>query len=146
MDEYFDLGHYSRPVTTTSAETQLWFDRGLAWTYGFNHDEAIRCFEQAAIHDSRCAMAQWGIAYAAGPNYNKQWKAFDVIDLEKSLNLAHSATQRALALADRATPWEQAIIGPLAERYPSNDASSVTPIWNESYAVAMRKAYLDHVP
>ncbi len=22
-------------------------------------------------------MAHWGIAYAAGPNYNKQWEAFD---------------------------------------------------------------------
>ena len=28
---YFDLGTYSRPVTTTAPEAQLWFDRGLVW-------------------------------------------------------------------------------------------------------------------
>ena len=29
MDDYYDLGTYSRPVTTRSAQAQLWFDRGL---------------------------------------------------------------------------------------------------------------------
>ena len=41
---YFDLGGHSWPVTAT-AEAQTWFNRGLIWTYGFNHEEAIRCFE-----------------------------------------------------------------------------------------------------
>src|SRR5580693_10731794 len=45
--EYYDLGRHSRPVTTSSPEAQTWFDRGLVWTYGFNHDEAVYCFEQA---------------------------------------------------------------------------------------------------
>jgi len=141
MTNYYDLGSYSMPVTTTSAEAQMWFDRGLAWTYGFNHDEAIRCFQKAAEHDPSCAMAQWGIAYAAGPNYNKQWKAFDVLDLEASLALAHGATERALSLAASARALEQAIIAPLAQRYPTRDSSAVTPVWNDDYAVAMRKAY-----
>jgi len=61
----FDMGSYSRPVRTGSAEAQRWFDRGLAWCYGFNHDEAIRCFERAARADPDCAMAHWGVAYAA---------------------------------------------------------------------------------
>jgi hypothetical protein len=52
-------------------------DRGLLWCYGYNHDEAVRCFKKAAKHDPKCAMVHWGIAYAAGPNYNKQWVAFD---------------------------------------------------------------------
>ena len=34
--EYYDLGIYSRPVSTSSNEAQKWFDRGLAWTYGYN--------------------------------------------------------------------------------------------------------------
>lgn len=42
--DYFDLGDYSRSVTTTSDEAQTWFDRGLRWTYGFNHEEAAACF------------------------------------------------------------------------------------------------------
>jgi tetratricopeptide (TPR) repeat protein len=141
MSSYYDLGTYSKPVTTDSKVAQLWFDRGLAWTYGFNHDEAIRCFQKAAEHDPTCAMAQWGIAYAAGPNYNKQWKAFDVLDLEKSLTLACDATAKALSLAKNASPWEQTLIAPLAKRYPSRDTAAVTPIWNDDYAAAMRQAY-----
>jgi tetratricopeptide (TPR) repeat protein len=141
MSEYFDLGRYSKPITTTSPMAQLWFDRGLNWTYGFNHEEAIRCFEKAASFDPHCAMAQWGIAYAAGPNYNKQWKAFDVIDLERSLALAYGATERALELATGATALEQALIAPLARRYPARESAAVTAIWNEDYAAAMREVY-----
>ena len=66
-DGYYDLGTYSRPITTSSADAQLWFDRGLIWTYGYNHEEAIVCFETALEHDPQCAMAHWGIAYAVGP-------------------------------------------------------------------------------
>ena len=144
MSDYFDLGPHSRPVTTTSKEAQLWFDRGLLWCYGYNHEEAVRCFRKAAKHDSDCAMAQWGIAYAAGPNYNKQWVAFDPVDLKNSLNLACSATKQALKLLDQASPVEQALIRPLAKRYPLNEPGNVTPIWNDNYAAAMREVYRTH--
>src|SRR5262249_50265369 len=63
---YYDLGTYSRPITTISPEAQLWFDRGLIWVYAYNHEEGIKCFRKALEHDSRCAMAHWGLAYAAG--------------------------------------------------------------------------------
>ena len=60
-------------------------------------------------------MAHWGIAYAAGPNYNKQWVAFDPVDLKKSLNFAHTATAQALELLKHASPVEQALIKPLGQ-------------------------------
>ena len=82
---YYDLGQYGRPVTTKSADAQVWFDRGLVWCYGYNHEESVRCFRKAAECDPSCAMAYWGVSYATGPNYNKQWKAFDPIDLRRSL-------------------------------------------------------------
>ena len=47
MPDYFDLGTYTRPVTASAAEAQIWFSRGLVWAYGFNHGEAARCFERA---------------------------------------------------------------------------------------------------
>ena len=50
---YFDLGPYSRKVTTSSPDAQLWFDRGLNWLFGFNHGEAIKCFQKALKHDPR---------------------------------------------------------------------------------------------
>ena len=62
--EYFDLGGYSLPVTTTSEEAQTWFDRGLGWTYGYNHEEAVECFRKAIAADPACGMAYWGLAFA----------------------------------------------------------------------------------
>ena len=41
----FDLGRYGRAVFTRSSEAQVWFDRGLNWCYGFNHEESIKCWE-----------------------------------------------------------------------------------------------------
>ena len=144
MSDYYDLGSYSRPVTTSSKEAQLWFDRGLLWCYGYNHDEAVRCFQKAAKFDPRCAMAQWGIAYAAGPNYNKQWAAFDPVDLKKSLKLACTATMQALDLVNQASPVEKALIAPLVKRYQLDRPDKVTPIWNNDYAAAMREVYETH--
>jgi len=57
MTDYYDLGHYHRPVSTRSAEAQRWFDRGLAWCYAYNHQEAIACFQKAAAADPDCAIA-----------------------------------------------------------------------------------------
>ena len=103
MSDYYDLGDYSLPVTTASAEAQTWFDRGLAWCYGFNHDEAIACFEKALASDPGLAMAHWGVAYAAGPNYNKPWEAFDAEDLAKCHAITRAAIEKALAAAPRAS-------------------------------------------
>lgn len=77
MDDYYDLGNYSRPVQTISKDAQIWFDRGLNWTYGYHHEEAIECFKKSIENDPDCLMAYWGIAYASGPNYNKAWGDFD---------------------------------------------------------------------
>ena len=111
MTGYFDLGRHHRPVSASSPDAQLWFDRGLIWAYAFNHEEAVRCFERALEADPGCAMAHWGVAYATGPNYNKAWDAFDPADLAASLARAFTAAQRALECAGRGvTPAEQALV------------------------------------
>ncbi|MEM7733967.1 MAG: tetratricopeptide repeat protein, partial [Pseudomonadota bacterium] len=93
MDDYYDLGGFTYPVTTNSAEAQTWFDRGLLWTFGFNHDEAISCFERALEADPTCAMAHWGRAYAAGPNYNMMWEHFDDRGRAKALAKAFASAR-----------------------------------------------------
>src|SRR5690606_36849164 len=118
MHDYFDLGRYSRPVATTSPEAQRWFDRGLVWTYGFNHEEGARCFEKAAEADPDCAMAHWGVAYALGPNYNKPWEFFDEQDLRTTVQRTHDAIIRAEELAGHASAVERALISALKYRYP----------------------------
>jgi hypothetical protein len=77
MDYPYNLGSYTRKVTTGSADAQCWFDRGLNWCFGYHHEEAIACFAKALETDPNCAMAHWGVAYAAGPNYNFPWELQD---------------------------------------------------------------------
>ncbi len=140
--EYYDLGSHGRPVTTESAEAQLWFDRGLVWTYAFHHEEAVACFEKAAAADPDCAMAQWGIAYALGPNYNKPWEFFDDRDLARTVERTHLAVESAHEKAAvRATPVERALIGALRARYPQARPAEDCAVWNPPYADAMRAVH-----
>ena len=140
---YYDLGAYSRPITTNSAEAQVWFDRGLNWVFGFNHAEAIKCFGKALEQDPGCAMAQWGISYAAGPNYNLPWHLYDPAGKAQALAAAYDAMQAALTLADRATPVEQALIRALPARYPQREPIEDQSEWDKAYTKVMRKVFAD---
>lgn len=132
--QLFDnLGNYHYPVTTNSKEAQAYFDQGLRFVYGFNHDEAARSFAKAAQLDPSCAMCFWGAALVLGPNYN-------VPMLPDRAAAAWEGVQRAQALASKATPVEQALIGALARRYGGpepRDPKAMQP-FNEAYAAAMR--------
>ncbi len=141
MDYPYDLGPYSRKVTTTSPEAQRWFDRGLNWTYGYHHEEAVACFEKAAAADPRCAMAHWGIAYAAGPNYNYPWVLMDQAGKAKSLARSHDASRMALELAGPVTRAERALIEAIQARYPQRDPIEDQAPWDVAFAEAMRQAH-----
>ena len=142
--EYYDLGSYGRPVTTSSAEAQTWFDRGLVWLYGYNHEEAIVCFEKAIEYDANCAMAHWGVAYAIGPNYNKPWDDFEPDEKPEALTLAQNAVTAALAQIDAVTPVERALIEALQKRYPDNADVASFDHWHDAYAGAMRSVHKAH--
>ena len=141
---YYDLGDYSRAVSTQSEEAQQWFDRGLVWTYAYNHEEAIACFEKAAAADADCAMAYWGIAYAIGPNYNKPWEAFEEDEKPEALSCALGAMAKATALKDQVSDFERALIEALAHRYPESAAEEDFAPWNDAYADAMRAVFKAH--
>ncbi len=121
----------------------MWFDRGLVWSYAFHHEEAIRCFERAVEHDAGFALARWGIAYAIGPNYNKQWEAFDPVDLASSLEKACDEVAAGVC-AHRAAPVERALVEALGSRYQANDPSADLVAWNADYVEAMREVYRGH--
>ena len=143
-DYDYDLGSHSFPVTTGSADAQGWFDRGLLWCYGFNHEEALRCFGRAAAADPACAMAYWGQAYAIGPNYNKDWEAFEPQELINSVGSAHVAVARAGELAEACSEVERSLIGALAARFPEDTPPEECAPWSDAYAAAMREAYSRH--
>jgi tetratricopeptide (TPR) repeat protein len=109
---------------------QRYFDQGMRLYYAFNHQEAIRAFEDAARLDPKCAMCPWGIALALGPNINAPME-------DEAARAAYAAIRKALALAPNASGKEQALIRALAVRYaaePSQDRASL----DRAYADALR--------
>ncbi|KAI1372127.1 TPR domain protein [Hypoxylon crocopeplum] len=141
-DDYYDLGSYRRIVSSSSDEAREWVNRGLIWSYGFNHDESAKCFERAIACDGDCVMAYWGLAYALGPNYNKPWDFFDPVELESVMNRTHGVVEQARARAKNGSSVEKALIEALKFRYPQEHAGDQNwSIWNQGYADAMEKVY-----
>lgn len=139
--KYYNLGSFHRSVTTISDTAQTWFDRGLIWTYGFNHEEAARCFEEAIHDDPNCPMAYWGLAFTLGPNYNKPWHVFDEKERLRAVDRTRQAALDAKGAASHATPIEKALIDALQFRYPLDSPISDCPSWNLRYAEAMECVY-----
>ncbi len=143
MDGSFDLGTYSRTVTSTSPEAQRWFDRGLMWCYAFNHEASVACFERAVGYDPDCAMAHWGMAYAGGCNYNRTWEDFAPSELKDVVAFTRRATDAALARLDGATEVERRLVRALDSRYQSDEVvdEDAFASWNDAYAAAMADVY-----
>jgi tetratricopeptide (TPR) repeat protein len=131
---YDGLGSYSRKVTTNSPEAQRYFDQGLAFVHGFNHNAAIRAFEQAAQLDPKCAMAHWGIALASGPHIN-----FPLVP-PPAAELAWKEIGLAKANEENASPVERALIDALNKRYANPQPEDRGPL-DRAYADAMREVW-----
>jgi len=124
------LGRHHHPITTQWQLAQRYFDQGLTLCFNFNHAEAVRSFEAAAMVDTNCAMAWWGVAFAHGPNINAPMD-------DSAVPKAWDALQKALALKPRAGAKERDYIDALAKRYakePVKDRSAL----NQAFADAMR--------
>lgn len=124
-----DLTASPFPVSTGNEQARRYFSQGLLMTYGFNHAGAVRSFRVAQRLDPGCAMCWWGEAVALGPNINAP---MDERDREAAL----AAMDRAMALRDRATPMERALIEAVARRY-SRDPASDRAALDAAYADAM---------
>lgn len=123
------LGQVHHPVSTKNPEAQQFFDQGLKFVYGFNHDEARRSFQRAAELDPKLATAWWGVALTLGPNYNLPVAP----EREKA---GYDAVQRALSLQENASEAERAYINALVVRY-SNDPQADLPGLDRAYKEAM---------
>ncbi|QEG41511.1 tetratricopeptide repeat protein [Roseimaritima ulvae] len=124
-------------VTTDSPLAQRYFDQGLNLSYAFNHDEAIRSFEQAIQFDPDCVMAWWGIALCNGPHINNP-----LMDQPRS-QAAWQAIEKAKAACDSATATEQALITALKSRYTADAKANVEerPMFDKRYAMSMRRVH-----
>ena len=131
---YNGLGSSGHVVATDSELAQQYFDQGLALCWGFNHDEALRAFQEVERLDPDCAIAAWGIAFSLGPNINRP-----LTDPKRAVR-AHAEAQRALAMAGGASEIERALIEAQAQRFtdpPPEDRGKL----DVAYADAMREAW-----
>src|SRR5262245_28675825 len=124
------FGSHHHPITTTSVDAQRFFDEGCALVFGFNHEEAVRSFQNAASADPTAAMPHWGIAWALGPNYN-----LDIDD--PRARQASEAMARAQALSAGASPAEREYIRVMADRF-SPDPKVDRVALARRYSEAMR--------
>ena len=144
MKDYsYDLGTYTWPVSTNSEEAQRWFDRGLNWTFAYNHEEAGVCFNNALNFDPDFAMAHWGLAYIIGPNYNNPWELFDEQQMAMTLSESRESIAHAKACMSKASPVEQALINALAHRYQAEEPVEDMYQWSRDYSSQMSSVYKD---
>ena len=142
-DYPFDPGTHCPAFVETNDAASAWFATGLAWLYGFNHEEAIGCFRNAADADDGLAMAWWGIAISSGPFMNKPWEWLTLAEKEQALAACHGAIGEAKKRAAGALPEARALIDALAVRYPQANVpdDDTLAAWERAYADAMIGVY-----
>ena len=144
--DHFDLGAHTMPVTTSAERAQFWFNFGLNWCYGFNQEEGVSCFLKALEYDPKCAMAHWGVAYAAGPFYNYAWCDFSDDEASRCTRFCHRHVQLARQYAVNTTSVETALIDALSARFqkPCRVTQAEFDQWDDDYSNAMRAVYRSH--
>ena len=128
------LGDFTRPISSSSEEAQAYFDQGFQMMYAFTKEDAARSFREAQKRDSTCAICYWGEAWAWGSYLNGRMR-------EEEAPRAYAAIQKALALADHASPKERAFIDALAVRYIEAYDPETRAVQDTVYAEAMRVVY-----
>jgi tetratricopeptide (TPR) repeat protein len=124
------LGTHTRAIAAANPEAQRYFDQGLNFLFGFNHDEAIRAFRKAAEVAPDAPMPWWGVAVAYGPHIN-----FPIVPPDKAA-AAWEALGKARERAPKGSEVEQGLIEALSKRYASPQPEDRKPL-DEAYAAAM---------
>ena len=127
---YANLGTLAFKVSTKNVRAQAYVDQGMRLSFGFNHAEAQRAFRAAQKLDPLCAMCFWGEALVLGPNIN--------VPMDPEANApAREALAKAVALKDKASPRERALIEALEKRYAADAKADRAPL-DAAYADAMK--------
>ena len=123
------IGNIEYEISTSSKAAQSLFNRGVAFMWNFNHEEAIKMFREAQQKDRDCAMCYWGEAFALGPNINAP--------MDPAANMpAWEAVQKAMSLRDNASEKERALVTALNYRYSKRPPSDRAKL-DEAFAQQM---------
>jgi tetratricopeptide (TPR) repeat protein len=130
---YKDHGKYGRAgVGARHSKAQAYFNQGLRLLYAFNHEDAIRSFNEAIRLSPDCAICYWGVAYALGPHINAGMDSATGV-------VAYQMTNKAVGLMMTALPVEAALIDALRYRYVPVPAADRKRL-DQQYANAMARA------
>ncbi len=131
------LGTFTRPISSSNAEAQAFFDQGFQMMFAFAKIDAIRSFRASWTRDPDCAICHWGEAWAWGSYLNQKMEAEDA-------PFAFTAIQRAIALKDKASDVERGYIDAMSVRYVRQFDPVKRREQDEAYAEAMRKLSLQY--
>ena len=126
---------FGKKVTTASPDCQTWMDHGLFEMFGFNHEEAIRCFQKALNYDKNCAMAHYFIAYSNAADYNNPDGLDYAVGYEESVKAMETATN------SQVSDWEMELIKAQLHRFCWPPGSRTLEELNRNYATEMRVVY-----
>src|SRR5215475_7658529 len=96
------------------------FSRGVALLHSFFYEEARRVFTSVAERDSKCAMAQWGIAMT-------WWHPIWTPPTPDEMKAGKAAIEKAMAM-DAGTDRERGFITALNVYYNTLDSSSAAAV------------------
>lgn len=128
-------GKYRWKINTASDSAQFYYNQGINMYYGFHIIEAVASFKKAARFDPGNPMVWWAQALAYGPNINDVGYSASPEALE--------VTGKAVALMNKATPVEKALITAMQVRYSADTTQSREKL-NKAYTAAMKKAYTQY--
>ncbi len=126
------MGMHDFEISSEDDLASIFFNQAVALTYGFNHLEAARSYEQVAMIDPNSAIAYWGQALVLGPNINA---AMD----PSAVQPAYEAIQKAVNLKKYASEKERDLIDALAIRYSDDETLSDRAALDVAYAEAMKE-------
>jgi tetratricopeptide (TPR) repeat protein len=126
------LGTFTRPISSSNKDAQAFSDQGFQMMYAFAKPEAIRSFREAWKRDPDCAICYWGEAWAWGSYLNSAMNAEEAPH-------AYAAVQKAIALKEKASVRERALIDSLAVRYVETFDPEKRVEQDKAYAEAIGK-------
>ncbi len=126
------LGPFTRPISSSNAEAQAYFDQGFQMMYAFAKVEAVRSFREAGKRDPVCAICYWGEAWAWGSYLNSPMNAEEAPH-------AYAAAKKALSLRANANEKEQAFIDAIQARYVEKFDPERRVEQDRAYADAMQE-------
>lgn len=129
------LGPLTRPITTSSARAQQFFDQGVQMMYAFTPLRAARSFRQAQREDPECAMCYWGEAWAWGPYLNGPMGPDDAPRAYENIRKAKDLAE------DHANDVERALIEAMAVRYTRDHDNDARKMLDSTYSRAMADVY-----